>query len=823
MKKKIAQVISSAVIKRPLVIFLTILLILGLSLWQVQKLKINFNQIELIPQNLQSIKSSKEMMKMLGGVGYMLLVLKGNDMDHVKRVSDDLAPRINALPEIRGIAYKKDFSFVFNRVAYYAKTEDLEEGFQRVRKLIKQTLKDSLGFSLSKKKKKEKIVFDDLIKKYSMISKKTVDDDYGVDPGKTMLVMVIKPKGDAVDLELAARVHRKVDNVLKKYNKENKRKAVLKEHYSGLAKGSTVTYGYTGDFKRNLDDSVTVQKALQPVAVVAFFAIFLILILFLRRISQVMMIMTTLVASVIMTYGFCMVTIGELNIITATLSAILMGFGIDFGIHFMYRMREEYSHRHDLHKSIEEAIEHSGAASTVSAFTAAAAFFLLLIAEFKGFSHFGLVAGAGVIITALMMYILLPVLYVLVDKVFPNFKNTLIVKKKEHENIDLEESYPHAKKILIGSSIITLIFAIFAINVTFNYDGRVIMSGDNPSTILLEEVSQRMQMSIDPAAIYTETLEDTKILYDKLIKIAEKKDSAIDSVISLYTLVPPLSQQEANREILIKLQDRIEDLDPSMFKDKKMKDNLGKLKKYIKIYLSKKNFEIKDLPKHLYNEFLPEADSGYKGFLTYIYPKPDIWAGDSLVKYADYIGRIDIKEKPHYAAGISLLFADLTRIVVRDGVRIIVLAFIAIFLIIWLYFRDLKSVFLSMTPLVAGMIWMLGLMTIFNQHINYINLVVLPVVFGYGISCGIQLFHRYYESGSVMYAVRQTGAAVAASSITTIAGWAALFVANHRGLTSMGALACFGIGASLIVSFTVMPAMLQVFDDMKKKRQEETA
>jgi predicted RND superfamily exporter protein len=115
-----------------------------------------------------------------------------------------------------------------------------------------------------------------------------------------------------------------------------------------------------------------------------------------------------------------------------------------------------------------------------------------------------------------------------------------------------------------------------------------------------------------------------------------------------------------------------------------------------------------------------------------------------------------------------------------------------------------------MVPLIAGMIWMLGLMTITGWKINFINIVVLPVVFGYGISTGIHLYHRFQESGSIAVSLSRTGKAVVGSSITTFIGWGALLVSGHPGLESMGILACFGILADLFVSFTVMPSMIQL-------------
>ena len=161
-------------------------------------------------------------------------------------------------------------------------------------------------------------------------------------------------------------------------------------------------------------------------------------------------------------------------------------------------------------------------------------------------------------------------------------------------------------------------------------------------------------------------------------------------------------------------------------------------------------------------------------------------------------------------------------IVLEDGKNLTGLAALAIFFIIVVSFRSLRAALFSMLPLAAGMIWMLGLMCLTGWRINFMNIVVFPVVFGYGISSGVHLYFRFVESGSVMVAIKRTGAAVAASSITTLVGWGALLVSNHRGLESMGILACLGIASALAVSLTVLPAILQVWQDWSNRRGKAT-
>jgi predicted RND superfamily exporter protein len=733
----------------------------------------------------------------------------------MKAVSDDLAALISAMPDVRSVTYKQDVEFIRQHAAYYIKTEDFEEGYARLRKKIRSILAKENPFSFSFKEEgaeEEPVVFDDLIEKYKSVNKKGVDDPYYLDSKKEMLMMVIKPRGESNDLAFTRKFITSLDKVIADYNAGNKRNASLKEYYSGLAPGATVTYGYTGGYKRNLDDSDTIKAALIPTSVLAFLGIFIYLIFVMKKLSQIIMIMVTLVISVVMTYAFCEAAIGQLNTITSILGAILMGFGIDFGIHFMYRLREEYTRTGNLILSIQETLLHSGSASATSAITIAASLYILVIADFKGFSDFGLMAGTGVLITALMMYTVLPTLYVVIDKFFPSFKNSLMMKTPaEKQEILHGNRYPHAKRILLISTVVTGVLAVFATQVSFDYDGRSIMTSDRPSIVLQEEINNRYAISSDPAGIYTDTLEETRALYDELLKIKENGDT-IDSVVSIFSLVPDEEQQMANREIMDNILERIANLPVNL-----LSDDDKKLIEQGKEYLNAQPFTLADVPHYYIEQFRPVPESSKKGYLTFIYPKVSIWNGEALIKFSKDIGTVTADGKNYYSAGMAVVFADLAGIVLRDGKRFIVLAVFIIFAIVLIAFKKLKIAAFAMLPLIAGMICMIGLMTIFGWHINYMNIVIFPVVFGYGISGGVQLIHRYVESASVMTAVKKTGMAVIASSVTTLIGWGALLISNHRGLASMGVLACFGITASLFAALVVMPSLLQVVIDRREK------
>ena len=188
-------------------------------------------------------------------------------------------------------------------------------------------------------------------------------------------------------------------------------------------------------------------------------------------------------------------------------------------------------------------------------------------------------------------------------------------------------------------------------------------------------------------------------------------------------------------------------------------------------------------------------------------------------------GRIDLAEaQVRRAAGAAQLFARLARIVLGDGQLTVLLVTLWILVMHFLDFRNVKLALASVIPLTVGLAMMLGLMTAFDLHLNFMNIIILPILLGFGVSHGLYLLHRFLEGTSPVVALRSVGAAVASSTLTTAAGFAALMAASHNGLKSMGIVACIGLITTLVVSFTVLAAVMQVmWDRLPRKVQDGVA
>ena len=141
--------------------------------------------------------------------------------------------------------------------------------------------------------------------------------------------------------------------------------------------------------------------------------------IYFRRLRAIPLILAPLIMSVVCALGLAWVFYGYLNIISAFIFAILLGLGIDFGIHVLARYDEARREGLSNREATLVSLATSGLSAATGAFTTAAVFFILTVGKFQGFSQFGLVAGCGVVISLLVVFTTMPALITLFEKARP--------------------------------------------------------------------------------------------------------------------------------------------------------------------------------------------------------------------------------------------------------------------------------------------------------------------------------------------------------------------------------------------------------------------
>ena len=919
--------------KQSAVAFLLVLLFFG---YFASRLKINSNQLDLLPQNLPEVHEAKKITEMVGGTGFFMITIKSShilegdklaakaldaeiegddkmseeyyeqakesyakeqdvileEVKKLKETSDILHEQLLKQGNIRFIQYKINLEFIQRKFLYFWQTEDLQEAFRRIGIKRDELIRKSDPFYIELENRVYKLELNDLVSKYTKIGKKEVIDDYYVSPDRRMMIMLVRPSFSMNDIEKSTAFKNKIISFVDKMDFKSK----------------GIDIGYTGAYVQYVDAFESISDSLKPTLALSLLGITLILYFFVRRKRLIMALVISLVYSIIITFGITYFVIGQLNIITATFGGILAGFGIDFGLHYIFRFREEFWKTHDIYLSIKNAILHTGKAAISSASTTSAAFIVLMTSDFKGFSEFGIISAYGIIVTALCMFFLTSLQIIILYKhsdSFIAYLKKIPEEKKEEKLIKKINFKKFSRNIVYTTLSILLISLYFAPQVQFDTDSRHMLEKDIVSEVLKSEMHIRYDLAGDPLAIATETLDEAASLYEYFDPLTPEMEKSIGQTMSLYSFVPPRERQLENYKIIQQFKQANSIVKPSMIPAEYQKG----YQTYQKI-VNEKPYGVEELPEFIYGQFTNIPESSIKGYLTYIYPNVDKlyftydldrlynmvnevyypiigkrtlrflsyyipeWEKKKRVKFEgsdkkeDFEGVgisekeqngilhilnnaseaeikefgftalvneeilksrpfakfTDIQKTKKFAktTGAVIIMSKFTQIVEKESKWIILGTIILVTIILLLSFRNIISSMIALIPLVVSLIIIVGLLVMFNVKINYFNVSIFPIIIGYGINNGIFFYHRFLEHKSVSETLKQTGSAIIASSLTTIAGWGTLLIAIHPGLRSMGVVAVIGLSIMLVISVTFLPAVLYLTSHLKIHRPENT-
>jgi predicted RND superfamily exporter protein len=376
---------------------------------------------------------------------------------------------------------------------------------------------------------------------------------------------------------------------------------------------------------------------------------------------------------------------------------------------------------------------------------------------------------------------------------------------------------------LIG---ITLFFLFFALRIEVERDFRNL----RPKEIESLQVFERMARAFGGRKLEAILIHEGKDLSSLLSKEEEvvrviegyQQDGKIDSFVSLSQFI---SSPKKQKEVVRAIQETID---------------LEKVKKNFNKELKENGFEVSGFQPFLQgleelkegNEkiYPPEAliaslNQGplKKGLENLIVKKGENYKIVSHLYYQR--GKLSLDQLEKELQGVSMtgpekVESEILRIVKEDLFFLTPVAFLIVLFMVFLHFRRWRATLFTLMPLVMGLIWMVGAMSLFGIHINFVNAVILPMIIGMGIDNSLHLMNRFLEGGGrdAGLALRTTGRAMAMCSLTTMLGFGSLATARYQALSTMGWVTILGMGFCLIAALCFLPTLLILWEQRRRER-----
>ena len=568
-----------------------------------------------------------------------------------------------------------------------------------------------------------------------------------------------------------------------------------------------------------------------------------------------LMTVLTLLLAMAWSFGYVTLAIGHLNILSVSFGVILIGLGIDFGIHYVARYQQlratisgasphgDTGSVCDTRAALLETAGSVGPGIVTGGLTTALAFCTAALTDFTGVAELGLIAGGGIVFCVIAALTVLPALIYLTDRGRPSETqpSPLPVGKL---------CWPLTQRprlVLVITLSLSAVVAIGLAQLRFDHN----LLNLQPRRLESVQLERRLLQRTDRSVWYAlsmcgsrEELLRRKAAFEKLASVRETEQIAslipppdarrsqciqrlgsrlksfspklLSSEVPLLP-VPPvdaiMSQLSRADRLLSRFADPPRGIVAREAANVSSNEMLARLSRFQQRWATelldhlRRLSEIadpepprhEDLPTTLVSRFVGKSGR----HLLKVYARGNIWDIDALEQFVADVESVDPSVTGH---PVQTFYAS--RQMQRSYLHAAVYALLAVAIVLMLDFGSVRCTLLAMLPLAVGTVQMFGVLGLLGIPLNPANMIALPLILGIGIDDGVHVIHDYLRQRGRYRLSGSTAAAILLTSATTMVGFGSMMFARHQGLQSLGQVLTIGVFCCLLASLVVLPTLL---------------
>ncbi|MCA9544619.1 MAG: MMPL family transporter, partial [Myxococcales bacterium] len=313
---------------------------------------------DLLPESAPSVQASELLEKRLGSVDMLVVTLMSDDLDRVRPVLPRIAARLEALEEVHSVQWRLDVDMLNrNALIIFPTLAELEDYYREltdeIRAAVKRELKlfdddedeagageDGAAKGAEPEEPDRTFVWgewehDDGLSNLGRTFREKAGEyrEFFYNRDYTTLGLKVFPTQGSGNIDFCRRIMKVTEDEVR---------AVVEAELGPIGPEGVVTrIDLGGGYRNALEQVKSVQGDMVSSAGLSFGLLALVVMVFFRSVRAFFAVIFPLIVGIAWTVGFVSVTVGYLNLITAFIFAVLLGLGIDFGIHFYGRYREE--------------------------------------------------------------------------------------------------------------------------------------------------------------------------------------------------------------------------------------------------------------------------------------------------------------------------------------------------------------------------------------------------------------------------------------------------------------------------------------------------
>ena len=757
----------------------------GFSIYISTGLSYDSRMDNLLPKDLPLVKEFNEVIFKTGGSGPLVVVLEGLNQSKAPEVIKKLSRLLKNVNGVQYVDSQIPKEFLNNRQLLMLSRNELIQLESLVDQGIEYAREQLTGISLGSE------LFN--LEKFQAFSEdyQIFDEINPFYKGKTQrnYYIFVKPQGTITDTVFTEKFVHDVQNTI---------------NISGLAREITgLKIKLTGSLIVRLEENAFIKNDLEKSALLAAFLVASIILVYTRSWFSIPLIIFPLLLSMTYTFALTKYFIGHLNIISGFLVAILMGLGIDYGIHLYIRFKQELLKGTSIPDATEIVVTQVGRSGFISMLTTISVFSILIFSDFLGFAEFGKIATIG-IISAFFTYIFVfPAQTIFYDRVewLGKPKPRLFIFKI----YNLYSSTPYSISLLF---LVLLGLSFYLLpQIKFEYDFQK-LRGDSPAAEYETESTNDFGFAFSPTVILVSKKEDLFYVHQALDEIKEK--NANNSTIGVHYSLNQFSllEFESKKDIIIRIR-KIVNEEKNIIKLALGKDKFSKFEQL----LTTEPFDESKIPQNLISKLTAKDE-----FLLLMFSPAD--KNFFNVKNVYQLSRemLDVKRvlaDSNVSVSIlneNLLAAEIMSWVKVKGPSAMAVAVVIVFFILIFDLQSILLAFKTLLPLLTGLLLTGAIMAFFEIKLNFINIVMLPSIIGIMIGSCIYLTHHIldYSMGATIKSVQETGSAIILSALTSLAGYVSLNIAHHAGVNSIATIVEIGIITCTMCALFLLPALFEI-------------
>ena len=836
---------------KALTFYLSITLLCLFPILIYPKLKLDADLSKLLPETTPSVIALKESFTRFGSTDRFMIAIQSENAELVAELQDEIKDYIqkNWKGDFVSVQVDNDNKFFKDNALLYLPVEHLErirDNLEDVQLEIGRKNLPLVVDLVQRETKKERVWFDanipqelglpdeaagafDAFFKMEKDSSQTDSTEAASTPGewdpktpvpehlKTRLIGCPRPDSTGkilfngsvqAKLSLPSTDYAFVGHILARSDS-------LVQHFSSRQYPSPIRFSVEGTY-----EGLKEVEDLQNDSITSF-AISLVLIIgltiwFFRSVKGPFLVIATVLYACIPMLAFTAVFYGTLNPFTVFVATIILGIGIDYSIHFLGTTQKLLPKCSGLEEALEHAQTEMFKPFLLASGTTIAAFLTLLAAHFRGFYEFGVVASFGVLFSMLAALLVLPVIILCTGGIPHAPKNSFLPEAWSEARI-----FKFFKRLAIIGFVLGIISLFFAPYVDFEHDLKNLRR-ESTEVNAKKGISTSITLSSNrktstPAAVMGSKLEQLDELYDTLmIRLHKEHDPTLRSFLTLKTFVPSQDAQKERLEII----EEVRELAQARVFDKATGEDSSNIATLRELAQIENTFTAEDIPEWAL-DLLREKDGTY-GKIGFIYGNYPSWDAHAVHKFQNDYGNWNFDGEKLRVFSSQFILSDVIESVKSDSFNLAFLITVMIFASLAISLRKLPLFATGFLSFAMGIVLSLGLIGFLTHFFSFgkigiYNVIVIPMVLGLGIDCSIHFIMSWTSSGKMTLRelLDTTGRNVMASSTTTAAGFVGMLFTAHKGLKSIGDLACMGIMVFLVAGIVFSMFFCAVW--LKKK------